>query len=283
MKREEAMTLVQDGIAALNNALKAGHSDTLKHFLEVMARFHNYSFLNAALIEGQRPDATHVAGFHTWRKFNRFVRKGESGIAILAPLVGRKQRDEGQQDCGEDSQKALFGFKIAYVFDISQTDGDPLPTISTSTGDAGEWLTLIEESIREQGIILDEDDIPAGASGCSRPGRISIQPGLDANDRFAILAHEWAHDILHQRSERRAETTKTIRETEAEAVAYAVCHACGIDSTTRSADYIQLYRGTEETLRESLTYVQMAAADIISRIKSRQSAGKEMISTAMVA
>ena len=97
MKREEAMKLVENGITALNDALRAGHSETLERFLESLARFHNYSFNNALLIALQRPDATRVAGFHAWRKFGRFVKKGEHGIAIFAPMSRRKDRDERQR------------------------------------------------------------------------------------------------------------------------------------------------------------------------------------------
>ena len=94
MKREEAMKLVEEGIAALNEALRNGHSETLKRFLDTVARFHRYSVNNAILIAAQRPDATQVAGFHTWRKFGRCVQKGEHGIAIFAPMSRRKDCDE---------------------------------------------------------------------------------------------------------------------------------------------------------------------------------------------
>ena len=135
MKREVAMKLVENGITALNDALRAGHSETLERFLESLARFHNYSFNNALLIALQRPDATRVAGFHAWRKFGRFVKKGEHGIAIFAPMSRRKDRDERQQTTTE-GEEAVFGFRIAYVFDVEQTEGDPLPEFAQVNGDA---------------------------------------------------------------------------------------------------------------------------------------------------
>jgi len=270
MKREDALKLVDHGIATLNAALRAGHSETLKQFLATLARFHHYSFGNALLIAVQKPEATHVAGFHAWRKLGRFVRKGEHGIAILAPMVSRQDRDHQTPSRDENEASLIFGFKVAYVFDVSQTDGEALPEFANPIGEPGDWLEHLEYSIHAAGITLEEDFLPGGADGGSLPGRIIVRPDLPPNERFAVLAHEFAHELLHQRTDRRSETTRQIRETEAEAVAYTVCLACGIDSTTRSADYIQLYRGSEETLKESLTHVQQAATEIISGLHARQ-------------
>ena len=269
MKLEEAMKVVEHGMAALNKALQAGHSETLKEFLATMARFHNYSFGNAMLIGTQKPEATHVAGFHTWKKLGRSVKKGEHGIAILAPMASRKDRERTESDCRDDDTSRIFGFKVAYVFDVTQTEGEPLPEFANTTGDPGDWLVHLEESIREAGVILEYDHIPGGAKGVSVKGKITVRPDMPANETFAVLAHELAHELMHKEYERRSETTPQIRETEAEAVAYTVCLACGMDSTTRSADYIQLYRGNEETLRESLTFVRETAARIITTLRSK--------------
>ena len=152
MKREEAMKLVENGIAALNDALRAGHSETLERFLESLARFHNYSFNNALLIALQRPDATRVAGFHAWRKLGRFVKKGEHGIAIFAPMSHRKNRDE-RQPATTEGEEAVFGFRIAYVFDVEQTEGDPLPEFAQVSGDASGWLSHLENAVRDQGVV----------------------------------------------------------------------------------------------------------------------------------
>ncbi len=269
MKREEATRLVENGIAKLNEALQSGRSETLERFLATLARFHNYSFGNAILIWSQKPDATQVAGFHAWRKLGRFVKKGEHGIAILAPMVSRKDREHGVPDRAADKSDLIFGFRVAYVFDVAQTDGEPLPDFADAIGDPGDWLSRLEKSIREAGIELEYDFVPNGALGCSLPGKIMVRPDLAPSEKFSVLAHEFAHELLHQRSERRKETNRRIRETEAEAVAYAVCLACGIDSTARSADYIQLCRGDEETLKESLSFVQHAATHIIQLIHTQ--------------
>lgn len=281
MKREDAMKLVDQGIATLNAALQAGHSETLKQFLATLARFHNYSFGNAILIAFQKPEATHVAGFHTWRKLGRYVKKGEHGIAILAPMVWRNDREKAASEPTDEQTRSLCGFKVAYVFDVTQTDGQSLPQFANPVGEPGEWLKHLEDSIRTAGITLEDDFLPGGADGGSRPGQITVRPDLPPNERFAVLVHEFAHELLHQRIESRKETTPTIRETEAEAVAYAVCLACGIDSTSRSADYIQLYRGSDVTLKESLTHVQKAATEIISGLQSRQESSSRNTCAAM--
>src|SRR5262249_4281955 len=101
-------------------------------YLRVMSRFHRYSWGNCLMIFIQCPDATHVAGFHAWLKMRRFVRKGENAIVILAPMVGHKKSDS---EISEDGQTRLFGFRAAHVFDVSQTDGEPLPEFATVRGD----------------------------------------------------------------------------------------------------------------------------------------------------
>src|SRR5580658_8813292 len=94
MTTEQAKTLSETALEKLMDALERGQSEALKTYLSVMSRFHRYSWGNILLIYSQRPDATHVAGFHGWRKRRRFVRKGEKGIVILAPMVGRKKSDD---------------------------------------------------------------------------------------------------------------------------------------------------------------------------------------------
>src|ERR1700687_4136585 len=106
MTTEQAKTLSETAIKRLMDALERGQSDTLKTYLSVMSRFHKYSWGNCLLIYSQRSDATHVAGFHAWLKLRRYVRKGEKGIVILAPMVGHKKSDDRRT---EDEQTRLFG------------------------------------------------------------------------------------------------------------------------------------------------------------------------------
>jgi hypothetical protein len=139
MDREEALRVSDEALQSLSAALKEGKSEQLTKYLDTMARFHQYSFSNCMLIFAQKPDASNVAGFGKWKEFNRFVRKGEKGIAILAPLV-RKKKDESGSDATDSSksssdEKVLFGFRIVYVFDISQTEGEDLPEFATLGGE----------------------------------------------------------------------------------------------------------------------------------------------------
>ena len=112
MNADELKTVTTDALNKLAALLDAGHSDRLTALLKTMGRFHKYSWHNVALIATQCPTATRVAGYQTWRTLGRFVRKGEKGIAILAPIVGRRTAD-----ADEDDSKRVLGFRAAYVFD----------------------------------------------------------------------------------------------------------------------------------------------------------------------
>lgn len=119
MTTDQAKQLSESAIAKLMDALERGQSEALKLYLSVMSRFHRYSWGNILLIYSQRPDASHVAGFHAWLKLRRFVRKGEKGIVILAPMVGRKRLND---TLTEDPETRLFGFRAAHVFDRLSRD-----------------------------------------------------------------------------------------------------------------------------------------------------------------
>jgi antirestriction protein ArdC len=246
--------------------LEQGQSEALKTYLATMSRFHKYSWGNVLLIFTQKPNASHVAGFQTWRKLNRFVRKGEKGIAIFAPIVVKK-RGEGED--GEDEQTRLFGFRTAYVFDESQTDGEPLPAFATVKGDPTHHTATLEARIRERGIILEYTDRIAPAKGMSSGGRIEVLPGLPAAEQFAVLVHELAHELIHK-GDRRKDTSRTVRETEAEAVAFVVCHAIGLDTNTAASDYIRLYQGDPATLAESLEIIQKTSTEILRAVAPAQ-------------
>ncbi len=134
-KKTTAQELIAANIQALIEQLKAGKSDALTAYLDAMSRFHRYSFGNVLAIARQRPGATHVAGFHAWRQLGRYVRKGERGICILAPIITkRKQRDEPEQGEPQPLRPRLSGFRNAFVFDVSQTEGESFPPYAESVG-----------------------------------------------------------------------------------------------------------------------------------------------------
>jgi N-terminal domain of anti-restriction factor ArdC len=156
MKIEQAKQIAGKAIEELSHALEAGHSEKLREYLGAMARFHPYSLHNIMLIASQRPDATHVAGFHTWKRLGRFVKKGAKGIMILAPVV---LRDEAEQERKEESQeRAAMRFRAAYVFDMADTDGKPIPQFGSTEGDPAGRTGRLKEFVSSRGIELEYSD-----------------------------------------------------------------------------------------------------------------------------
>jgi antirestriction protein ArdC len=268
MKVEQAKQIASNAIEQLRQALEAGHSEGLKEYLAAMARFRRYSWGNIMLIASQKPNATHVAGFHAWHKLGRFVKKGEKGILILAPIVRKKTESNGATEYDESS--IAVGFRAAYVFDISQTDGQPLPEIGSVNGDPREYRERLAKFVAEHEIALEYSEEIAPARGTSSGGKITLLPGQSPAEEFATLAHEVAHEMMH-RNERRSSTSKRIRETEAEAVAFVVCSAIGLETGSAAQDYIGLYGGDATLLGESLEYIQRTAAQILNAIGADES------------
>jgi antirestriction protein ArdC len=263
--------LVNASIDALVKALEAGHSEVLSAYLTAMSQFHNYSFQNILLIASQRPTATKVAGIRSWNELGRRLRRGEKGIMIFAPMIGYKRNandgNQIQSDARTDKpEPRLVGFRAVYVFDVGQTEGAELPELgSTFAGEVGDKLEKLAEFTTGQGIKLEYSDKIAPARGMSYGGLVRILPDLEPSETLATLVHELAHEMLHK-AERRTLTTKAVRETEAEAVAFVVCHALGLETGTGSSDYIQLYHGDANLLKESLEVVQRTASVILGAL-----------------
>ena len=146
-----AKEVIAANVKALIEQLEAGHSDALTAYLNAMSRFHNYSLGNILEIARQRPTATRVAGLYAWNQLGRKVKRGERGIRILAPIIGtrRKQDDQAEQDITKQNTRALLGFRNAYVFDVEQTDGAPLPEFRQVAGSVGENRDRLLALIRE--------------------------------------------------------------------------------------------------------------------------------------
>jgi antirestriction protein ArdC len=273
-KTKNNQELVKASIDALVKALESGHSEALSAYLTAMSQFHNYSFQNILLIASQRPTATRVAGIRSWNELGRRVRRGEKGIVIFAPMIGYKRNaeaDQSQPDARTDKpQPRLVGFRAVYVFDVGQTEGAELPELgSTFAGEVGDKLDKLAEFTTGQGIKLEYSDKIAPARGMSYGGLIRILPNMEPSETLATFVHELAHEMLH-RAERRTLTTKTVRETEAEAVAFVVCHALGLETGTGSSDYIQLYHGDSNLLKESLEVVQRTSTVILGAISPKE-------------
>ena len=159
MKLEEVNKRTKEAVDFLVAALESGHSEVLTAYLGAMAKFRNYSFGNIMLIARQKPDATHVAGYRTWTSLGRFVRRGEKGIFILAPMVGRRSTkdvatDARSEDATTEGQRTLYGFRAVYVFDISQTEGKELPTLTEVNGDVSGYRERLFKFVESQSVEL---------------------------------------------------------------------------------------------------------------------------------
>jgi hypothetical protein len=171
---------------AFNELVEADKSQKLIEYLKTMGRFHNYSLGNAILIGFQRPDATRVAGFCTWQKLGRHVKRNEKGIAIMASIVWRNKvtHADDEEDKQERKEETVLAFKTAYVFDISQTDGKPLPEFARVNGDPGIYTERLREYVTSKSIMLEYSDAIGSAEGVSSGGLIRLKKGLTAAEEF---------------------------------------------------------------------------------------------------
>ncbi len=237
-------------------------SEEMVRYLDAFSRFHRYSLYNTWLILMNRPDATHVCGFRQWNSYNRFVRKGESGIPILCP-VWIKQESEDR----EENKLVLRGFKIGYVFDILQTDGEPL-------AEPPDWKkpeknAVLNERLmafaHERGITITEKVLEGETQGVSMGGRIEIAPSAGTS----TMVHEIAHEImLHHGSE----LPTSIKELEAESTAFVVSRHFALQSTC-SGNYLALHGLDSEQIVQHMERIRITAMEIIQYVE-----GAEMVS-----
>ena len=253
----------------------ARQSQLFRDYLKTSAAFWDYSWHNQMLIWRQKPDASYVGGFNTWLKCGRYVRRGEKGIAILAPMFFKdKQRTV---DGSEEETRRLW-FKVVYVFDISQTDGMPLPELPTkSVGERGEdMLARLLRFAESRGITVRfvEKCKLNGAAGTSRGNEIEIRTSdTDTTTQAATLAHEIAHSVLHWTADGKKITSrdgkeidKQQRELEAEATAYAVSAYFGIQSPSDS--YLATYNVTPAMLLEAVETIAGTVKTILTGCQS---------------
>jgi len=280
MKTTELNKICREYTAELVEAVKTeGNDERLLDYFEFCSRFHHYSFQNRILIWICRHDATFVAGFKAWQKMGRFVKKGEKGIPIFAPMrIKVKKGEEWDPEAvsvPEGSSKPedeVLRFKVVYVWDVSQTDGDPLPenpdVMSVKGEITGELLSALEEVVRAEGIDLEYvDKIFRGAVGMSRKGKIDVRADLNREQRFSVLAHELGHGLLHGPQER-TKLSRKVKELEAEATAFVVSRHFGLD--TKAPTYLALYRVEEVDITASLDRIVSTASKIIRGIIRQQ-------------
>jgi DNA primase catalytic core len=254
------MATATDAAEALHTQLeesvrKLVTSDDWLAALKVASRFHDYSFANTMLIvaEAERRGLTptRVAGYRKWQELGRQVRRGEKGIPILAPLVRKVAGTEPDQPHPPDADQRkeqeetrLVGFRVVHVFDITQTDGPPLPDITPRqlVGDLPRQWDQLVEMITGAGFTLGFDD-PAvldGANGITHWDRrhVTLRNDLSGAQRFKTAAHELGHIRLHDPHGGTRPACRGVVEVEAESVAYIVSASAGIDTATYSLPYV---------------------------------------------
>jgi antirestriction protein ArdC len=262
----ELLATLADGVAELTN------STAWRAWLDVQRRFHRYSWGNTLLIAAQRPDATRVAGFHAWLRLGRHVRKGEHGIAILAPVVPRLRVVDG--DSGDERWVAgrPHAFRVTHVFDVRQTDGEELaapPVTRLEGSDPKDWYTQLRDVAHGLEFTVEEDYLPDGVNGdCNHAlRRIRIEVRNGQSHQVKTLAHELGHAILHAD---RAGLCREQAELEAESVAYIVCAGLGIDTSDYSFGYLAVWAGGGEQARraiaESAQRIQTAAHRLLDAV-----------------
>lgn len=272
-------------LKALTDQLEQGVSDIFQSgqyaaYLTAMSKFHHYSFGNTMLIFIQCPNATHVAGYHDWRRnFGRQVKRGERGITILAPCPYRRQEEvEEAASDGSPSTSIQWvqrmGFRTVTVFDVSQTEGKPLPELAKKlTGDAAQYESMVAALRSISPYPISIESFPGGAYGCCNfvERRILVQPDMSQTQTIKTMIHEVSHAKLHapeKTEELPQHKQRFVREMEAESVAYVVCRHFGIDTSDYSFGYVAGWsRGKElSQLRESLDLIRNTAAELIDGI-----------------
>ena len=288
----------KDKIKAITDKLEAGiaalfQSETYKSYLSTMAKFHNYSLNNTLLIAMQRPDATLVAGYQAWQKqHQRHVKKGEKGIQIIAPSPYKAKKEREVLDLGTGKPKLdaqgkpvtetveveYPTFRVATVFDVSQTEGKELPSLGVDelagkVDGYSQLLTALKESCP---VPIGFEQIESGAKGYyhTTEHRIAMQEGMSEMQTVKTLIHEMAHQRLHSHKKekpREERLSARSKEVEAESVAYTICQHFGIDTSDYSFGYIAGWSSGKETaeLKESLGKIRQTASEMITEIEAK--------------
>jgi hypothetical protein len=279
-------------IDAVMKQLKAGvegiqDSYQFRLFLTTMAKFHDYSIGNQILIMLQKPEATRVAGFNTWKDLGRYVKKGEKGIAILAPVMPPKAKatcpgcgaevPRTAKFCPECGHGLEIGveidqprfFRVVHVFDLGQTEGDPLPEfeVPVLTGEVNEGLfTRLLDLMKSRGVGVSFEPRPhqdPGIKGQYSHGEIWVRPEEPRAQQLKTLVHE----IVHYYSEGVFRIPRQDAETIAESAAYVVGAHYGFDTGVRSFPYVALWAQDKKVLDQNLSSIRDVATRILGDLE----------------
>lgn len=264
-------------------------SEQFQNLLDTMVKFPHYSVNNNILIMMQKSDATLVQSYTGWKKMGRFVKKGEKGIRILAPAPFKLEKEQEKLDeagkvildkdgeaVKEKVEINLTAFKPVSTFDISQTEGEPLPSIGVDelTGSVEGYQTLFEAIKSASPVPIGFEDIKSGTKGYFHveDNRITINNGMSEIQNVKTAIHEVAHAKLHNaEAQKDNKLSKNSKEVEAESVAYTVCQHYGIDTSDYSFAYVATWSQGKETpeLKESLNTIREAASNLITKIDEK--------------
>ena len=281
---KEITASIEDGIKELFQ------SESYAQYLQTMSRFHHYSVNNQVLIHMQKPDATLVAGFNKWKnQFGRNVIKGEHGIKIIAPTPFKKKIEQEKLD--PDTQLPMLDadgkiiteektiqipmYKPVTVFDVSQTEGKPLPQLAHDlSGNVANYDVFMEALRRSSPVPISIEVMGGGMDGYFdlEHQDIAIRKGMSEVQTVSAVIHEMAHALLHNRTkdteEKTPELSRSTEEVQAESISYAVCAYYGIATGDNSFGYIASWSKdkTLPELRESLEVISKTADGLINDI-----------------
>lgn len=246
-------------------------SDKYIEYLKFMSKFYNYSVNNIILIMMQKPEASLVAGYKAWQtKFGRQVRKGERGIKILAPCPHKKTIET---EDGDEKEIRWTSFKTTTVFDVSQTDGEELPTgcVTALNGDVTGFNELFDKLVKVSPVSVEIANIEGRANGyfSSVEKRIVVKEGMSEQQTIKTLVHEISHAILHDKEDgEEKEADRNTKEVQAESVAYTVCSMLGLDTSDYSFGYVAGWSSDKDVkeLSASMEVIRKTAKGIVDAL-----------------
>lgn len=286
-KVQELTDKLERGLTELFN------SDSYKSYLSTMSKFHNYSFNNTLLIAMQKPEASMVAGYNAWQKnFGRHVNKGEKAIRILAPVPYKIKEEREKVDPvtqeimidrdgnpqKEEVEITIPAFRAVSVFDVSQTDGKPIPELEAKEllSDVEGYQDMIHAVEAVSPVPIEMEEIAGESKGYfdREARRIAVQENMSESQTLKTMIHEVAHSKLHNKEveqEEQARKDRNTKEVEAESIAYTVCQHFGVDTSEYSFGYIAGWSSGRDTkeLKSSMDTIRRTASELITGIEEQ--------------
>ncbi len=286
-KVQELTDKLERGLTELFN------SDSYKNYLSTMSKFHNYSFNNTLLIAMQKPEASLVAGYKAWQKnFDRHVNKGEKAIRILAPAPYKIKEERDKIDPvtqeimldrdgnpqKEEVEITIPAFRAVSVFDVSQTDGKPIPQLEAKEllSNVEGYQDMIHAVEAVSPVPIEMEEIAGESKGYfnREAGRIAVQENMSESQTLKTMIHEVAHSMLHNKEmeqDEQARKDRNTKEVEAESIAYTVCQHFGVDTSEYSFGYIAGWSSGRDTkeLKSSMDTIRRTASELITGIEEQ--------------